>query len=170
MMVTATKAALLLDAASDAVEQARIRYRKTLVSEHPLLSTLDDREVVRLIASSSWMSVNAGDVISIQGTSVDDVVFITEGSAREEVRDPDRGDYRAVVNFLGAGDEIGLLSLLDQAPHHSSAVAMKRTQCLRAPVRLMEELLQAHPEWYEAIAQRAVARLRATNLWLQALI
>ncbi len=170
MTVTVTKASLLLDSANDAVERARLRYREGMVSQHPLLNTLADQELTRLIDSSSWISANEGDVISAQGTSVDDVVFITEGNAREEVRDPDRGEYRAVVNFLGAGDEIGLLSLLDQAPHHSSAVAMGRTQGLRAPMRLMQEMLRAHPEWYESMAQRAVARLRATNLWLQALI
>lgn len=170
MTVTVTKASLLLDSANDAVEQARVRYRKNMVNQHPLLSTLGDREVTRLIDMSSWISANAGDLIAEQGSSVEDVVFITEGNAREEVRDPERGDYRAVTNFLSVGDEIGLLSLLDHAPHHSSAIAMGRTQGLRAPVLLMQEMLQTHPEWYQSIAQRAVARFRATNLWLQALI
>ena len=170
MTVTITKASLLLDSANEAVEQARLRYRKGMANQHPLLGTLGEAEFARLIDSSLWVSANEGDVICTEGTPVDDVLFITEGHAREEVRDLEHGAYRAVVNLLSAGDEIGLLSLLDQAPHHSSAVAMGRLQALRAPVRLMEEMLQAHPEWYQSMAERAVARLRATSLWLQALI
>lgn len=170
MTVTVTKASLLLDSANEAVEEARLRYRRDLVSQHRLLATLGHAEIANLVESSSWLSASEGDLISVQGTPVNDVVFIVEGNAREEVRDAGRGEFRAVVNFLGPGDEIGLLSLLDRSPHHATAIAMKRTQGLRAPVALLEEMLKVHPEWYESIAQLAVARLRASSLWLQALI
>ena len=65
---------------------------------------------------------------------------------------------------------MGLLSLLDGSPHQSSVVAMGRLKALVVPLRVMERHLGAHPEWHRVIAERAVARFRASSLWLQALL
>ena len=109
MTVMQTKATALLESASEAVERAHMRYRTNAASEHRLLQSLGTADLGILMESSTWMTADEGDVLVNQGDAVDWVAFITTGSAREEVADPENGAYRAVVNFLSAGDDIGLL-------------------------------------------------------------
>jgi CRP-like cAMP-binding protein len=170
MTVLQTKATALLESASEAVERAHMRYRKNAASDHRLLQTLEPADLGVLMESSTWMTADEGDVLANQGESVEWVGFLTTGSAREEVADPENGAYRAVVNFLSAGDDIGLLSLMDRAPHQSSVIAMRRTQALQVPIEVVDRYLAAHPEWYRSIAEVAVTRFRASSLWLQALV
>jgi CRP-like cAMP-binding protein len=170
MTVMQTKATALLDSASEAVERAHTRYRTNAASHHRLLETLGSTELGVLMEASLWMTAEEGDVLATQGDAVEWVAFITTGNAREEVADPEKGAFRAVVNFLSAGDDIGLLSLMDRAPHQSSVIAMRRIQALQVPMDLAERYLAAHPEWYQSIAAVAVSRFRASSLWLQALV
>lgn len=170
MTVMQTKATALLDSASEAVERAHLRYRTNAAGDHRLLETLDRADLGVWMESSVWMTADEGDVLATQGESVEWVAFITAGSAREEVADSANGSYRAVVNLLSAGDDIGLLSLMDRAPHQSSVIAMRRMQALQVPIDVVERYLAAHPEWYRSIAEVAVSRFRASSLWLQALV
>ena len=170
MTVTYSKVSMLLDSASEAVERARSRYRGNALSSHRMLRTLDQDDLARFVASGAWLSADAGDTIAEQGGPVESVTFITEGNAREEVASAGKGTYRAVVGFLGPGEDVGLLSLVDQAPHLSSVIAMRRLQALQVPFEEVERCLRRHPEWYRPMAEAAVARLRAHGLWLQALV
>lgn len=170
MTVMQTKTTALLDSASAAVEKAHLRYRTNAVSHHGLLQTLEAAELGVLMEASLWVTAEEGDVLANQGEAVDWVAFITTGTAREEVADTEKGAYRAVVNFLSAGDDIGLLSLMDRAPHQSSVIAMRRMQALQVPIEVAERYLAVHPEWYRLIAEVAVSRFRASSLWLQALV
>lgn len=170
MTVTYSKVSMLLDSASEAVERARLRYRSGALANHRLLRSLDTQELQRFVDSGTWLTAEEGDVLAEQGSPVDAITFITEGNAREEVANAGTGTYRAVVGFLGAGDDVGLLSLLDWAPHHSSVVAMRRMQAFQVPTEEVESYLAIHPEWYRSMAEVAVSRLRAHGLWLQALV
>ena len=113
----------------------------------------------------------------IQGTfsrsrdgPVEAITFVTEGNAREEVVSSGNNAYRAVVGFVGPGEDIGLLSLVDRAPHSSSVIAMRRLQAVEVPIDVVQRTLEAPPEWNKVIAETAVSRLRANTLWLQALV
>lgn len=170
MTVTYSKVSMLLDSASEAVERARLRYRSSAVASHRLLQTLNADELPRFVEAGTWVTADDGDVLAEQSKPVGCVTFITEGNAREEVRGADTGPYRAVVGFLGPGEDVGLLSLLDGAPHHTSVIAMRRLQALQVPLDEVERYLRRHPEWYRTLAEQAVSRLRAHGLWLQALV
>jgi CRP-like cAMP-binding protein len=170
MTVTYSKVSMLLDSASEAVERARLRYRSSAITSHRLLGSLDLDELPRFVESGEWLTADAGDVIAVQGTPVEAVTFLGEGNAREEVASLGAGTYRAVVGFLGPGEDVGMLSLIDGAPHHSSVIAMRRVQALRVPLGEVERYLRSHPEWYRSMAEIAVARLRAHGMWLQAMV
>lgn len=170
MTVTFSKISTLLDSASMAVEQARARHRDGAVAGHRLLRTLAADEIQSFVSSGRWLVAAPGDVIARQGSPVEAVTFITEGTAREEVASDGAVTCRAVVGFVGPGDDVGLISLIDGGAHSTSVIAMQRFQALQVPIVEVERTLDSHPEWYQSIAQAAVARLRAHGLWLQALV
>jgi CRP-like cAMP-binding protein len=170
MTATFSKVSMLLDSASEAVDRAQRRHRNGVAADHRLLQTLDPDELDRFVQAGTWVSASDGDVIARQGDPVDAVTFIIDGNAREEVSGIGAGACRAVMGFLGPGEDVGLLSLIDGAPHHCSVVAMRRLQALRLPLDEVARYFRRHPEWYRALTEMAVARLRAHTLWLQALV
>ena len=171
MTVMQTKASMLLESASKAVEQVRVRDpRSRQLSGHRMLRSLKSPELSRLVASGTWVDFAEGEIASQQGNAVETVMFVAEGNAKAEIAAPERGAYRAVVNFIGPGDDIGMLSLVDGAPHSATVTALKPMRALDVPAGLLEEYLRAHPEWYRSIAEVAVSRLRTSSLWVQALI
>ena len=135
-----------------------------------LLRTLPANELTRLISGGRWVTLKQDEVISRQSDPVEVVLFIAEGRAKAEISAPVRAGYKAVVNFLGPGDDIGLLSLVDGAPHSASVIALEDVHAVAVPVTVVRDYLNSHPEWYRVLAEIAVSRLRTSGLWLQALI
>ena len=170
MTATYTKVSMLLETASEAVERARLRHRQGSISSHRLLRTLSADDLAIFVEQGRWLSADPGDILAEQGRPVEAITFVTEGNAREEVVSSGNNAYRAVVGFVGPGEDIGLLSLVDRAPHCSSVIAMRRLQAVEVPIDVVQRTLEAHPEWNKVIAETAVSRLRANTLWLQALV
>lgn len=135
-----------------------------------LLQSVEPQRLKDLIAKGEWTTFRTGDVVSAQGLEVESIVFIASGRGKAEIAAPGREKYRAVVNFLGPGDDIGLLSLVDGGTHSASVIALESLETLSVPVGIMQEYLVTQPEWYRVIAEIAVSRLRTSGLWMQALI
>jgi CRP/FNR family cyclic AMP-dependent transcriptional regulator len=135
-----------------------------------LLTSLTGGELESLITAGSWNRYAEGGLITSQGAENEGIYFITQGRAKAEVSSQTRAAYRAVLRLLGPGDDVGLLGVLDDAPHSASVVALQPVEGLLVPLVTMRELLLGHPEWYEHLAKVAVTRLRASTQWLQALI
>ncbi len=142
----------------------------TSLRAHPLLGSLDEEEFSALISTGCWMNFSPDEVVSRQSMAVDVVLFIVEGRAKAEVSAPAKADYKAVINFLGPGDDIGLLSLVDGGAHSASVTSLEELKAIAIPMGVMREHLRRHREWYRSLAETAVTRLRTSGVWLQALI
>ncbi len=137
---------------------------------NPLLRTLREGEFLELVATARQARFKEAEVVSREGTSVEHVLFIVGGRAKAEVSSRDGAPSKAVVNILKPGDAIGLLSMVDGAPHSATVVALEEMNTLAVPIDTMQHYLLAHGQWYLVLAEIAVAQLRTSTDWLQALI
>ena len=147
-----------------------VSFDGALLTSNRLLGTLSDQGRAELVRTGTWTTFPESNVVSRQGRTVDAVTFIVHGKARAEIAPPDRQEFRAVVNLLTPGDDIGLLSLVDGGPHSATVTSLEELRALSVPVSAMQKYLEDHPEWYKMLAEIAVARLRTSGHWLQALI
>ncbi|MEE8517592.1 MAG: cyclic nucleotide-binding domain-containing protein [Dehalococcoidia bacterium] len=171
MAPTQTETQVLTRAAVDVLARTgRKQDVAGLLTENTLLKALTDVQRAALVRGGTWATYPEVTVVSTQGSAVDAVLFIVKGRAKAEISPPARTEYRAVVNFLTPGDDIGLLSLVDGGPHSATVTAMEELQALSVPLKTMSAYLDAHPEWNKTLAEIAVARLRESGQWLQALI
>ena len=135
-----------------------------------MLHTLGDEEVPHLLGVGQWVKFEQDEIVSRQGTPVIEVLFLVEGRAKAEVSTPANGTFTAVLNLLKPGDDIGLLSLVDGAPHSATVTALELLLALSIPTTTLRTPLQTHVEWYRVLAEVAVSRLRNSSVWLQALM
>ena len=142
----------------------------TTLRTNRLLRSLSYEELSELLSAGRSVVYDQNEVISHQAQPVDTVLFIVDGRARAEVSAMNNSAFKAVVNFLGPGDDVGLLSLVDRAPHSASVTALESLRAVSISMETMQSRRSAHPEWYRALAEIAVERLRTSGVWLQALI
>jgi CRP/FNR family transcriptional regulator len=135
-----------------------------------LLRTFESHEQTRLFNAGRWVTYKPNEVVSQQSEAVEAIVFIVEGKARAEISSPHTSPRIAVVNLLGPGDDIGLLSLVDGAPHSATVTALTELRAVSIPFQELRERLLAHPDRYRVLAEIAIERLRLSGGWLQALI
>ena len=140
------------------------------IPENPLFSTLSLSERLRVLSGLCHNYFTTGQVITSQGQTVGAVHFIHRGRARAEISNSRSGTPLAIVDFLGPGDDIGLLSVIDGAPHSATVRAMEDVCVTCVEMDVMRGLLSRHPEWYAILAEVAVSRLRTCGLWLERLI
>ena len=81
-----------------------------------LLRTLRTDEMTQLIAVGRWVVFQPGQTVTYCGTPVAEVLFLLKGRATAETSAPNGGTFSAVLNLLRPGDDVGLLSLVDDAP------------------------------------------------------
>jgi len=135
-----------------------------------LLGCLSDKELKELIAVGRWLAFEKCESLSNQTRSVNEILFILAGRAKAEITAARNPNFRVTVDFLGPGDDVGLLSLVDGASHSATVDAMEKVYAIAVPYSYMRMSLDRHPEWYRALAEIAVTRLRSNGNWLQALI
>ena len=140
------------------------------LSVNHMLHTLGEDEVDRLINAGRRVIFEPDETVSRQATPVSEILFIFVGRAKAEVYAPNSGSFAAVLNLLRPGDDIGLLSLIDGAPHSATVTALENLHALSIPMINMRNLLQTHVEWYQTLAEVAGSRLRNSSVWLQALM
>ncbi len=142
----------------------------TTLKSNRLLRGLPNQEIYDLLKTGELANFNQDQVISYQGTSATSVLFIMEGRARAEVSGHTNQKLKAVVNFIGPGDDVGLLSVIDGAPHSATVTSLEKVVALSVSIPTMRKYLVEHQEWYRYLTEMAVERLRINTVWLQALM
>ena len=135
-----------------------------------LFATLDESEYYGLMEQAHCRTIPPGQEVTRQGKTVEFVHFILKGKAKAEIWAQATGRSWAVVDMLGPGDSVGLLSIIDGAPHSATVIAMDQLEIVSVPLGAIQAGLLNHPEWYRILAEEAVSRLRNSGKWLQALL
>lgn len=120
-----------------------------------VFSHLPHRKLVDLGGRLDVLDVDAGTELTHQGGNGREFFVVIEGAARVE-RDG------VVVAIVGAGDVIGEMALLEQAPRNATVVAQTPMRLLVGSRQYFQPLLDQYPAFaeqlFEAVEQRRAAQ------------
>ena len=135
-----------------------------------ILRSISENEIDGFLSVGEWVNFAEGHTVSRQGDPVKDVLFIVSGRAKAEIGGGGESTFKAVVSFPEAGDDIGLLSLVDGAPHSATVTTLEDMRALSVPMSALRMRLRSRQDWYRILAEIAVERLRTSGLWMQSLM
>jgi CRP-like cAMP-binding protein len=136
------------------------------ILEFPLIRGLTRPQVDSLIAISQRRSYEKDDVIIQQGSEEHDLFLLLHGRAK--IIMSNNADEAVGMAEAGVGETLGEVSLLIDAPHSASVIAMEHTQVIRITRRSLASLMASDPElaarlWHR-VAQMLGDRLRDSNV------
>jgi len=103
----------------------------------------------------------AGDVIMRQGDSSEALHVITRGRVR--VERSQAAETPLVLAELTAGDVIGEMGLLDNAPRSATVTALEDTETLEIHATVMALVLMQYPQVASALLRTLSRRLRSAD-------
>lgn len=99
-----------------------------------------------------------GEKIFSQGDTGDDA-FIVEAGQVEIARGD--GTAELVIGTVEAGNLVGEMALIDNAPRMATARAMKATTCIVIPKRVFDRMLKDCPPILRVVLGTLMKRLRS---------
>ncbi len=130
----------------------------------PLFSGLDDYALERLVAMSTEIALQPGELLIREGDMGDAMYIIVQGNLQVRKR---ARDGEIVLAERGAGEVIGEMSVLDQAPRVASVIALTPTRALAIDQETFMALLDWSPTAARAILRTFAQRIRSTQAALQ---
>ena len=141
-----------------------ISDRVRLLAGVALFKGLSPTQLLPLALVAEPILYRPCDPIVRQGDPGESVYVITEGKVDVLARSEGDSDApEAVVAWLGAGDAVGELSLLDGQPRSASCVAVEDTLCLRLDRQHFKGALQEHWALTEELLMVLAQRLRLAD-------
>lgn len=89
-----------------------------------LFRDLNEEQLSQISNISEQKVYSKGDVICHQGAPGDSMYVISEGQVEINVRDSDGNAYSAV--YLGAGQLVGEMALVDEGPRSASVIGVDK--------------------------------------------
>jgi signal transduction histidine kinase len=137
---------------------------KDLLRQLPLFAGLPDEELDRLYGLSETLQVPAGTMLIEEGAPGTAMYIVLAGQF-EVTRHSEKEEV--LLATLGAGQVVGEMALVEQAPRNASVRALQDSSVLCLSQASFQELLRANPGTLLAILRTATARLRSTEAVLQ---
>ena len=110
----------------------------------PLFSLLDDDEIGVLAAQVEIKTFQARERIYKTGDTHGQAYVMISGKARVTAVDEDQQEV--IVDEPREGEFFGFASMIEQTPHHTSAIALEETSCLEVSRDDISTLLQRKPQ------------------------
>lgn len=130
----------------------------------PLFSGLDDYALERLVAMSREFELAPGDYLIREDEIGDSMYIILEGMVQVRKRS---GDGEVVLAERGAGEVIGEMSVLDQAPRYASVIALTECRILQIDQETFMALIDWSPTAARAILRTFAQRIRSSQAMIQ---
>jgi len=139
---------------------------RELIQEFPLIKGLSRRHVDSLVAISRRDYYDKDDAVIQQGSTVHDLFIILRGRAK--IIMSNHADEAVGMAEAGVGETLGEISLLIDAPHSASVIAMEPMEVMRITRQALASLMASDPElaarlWHR-LAQLLGDRLRDSNV------
>jgi len=134
-----------------------------LLQKSPLLAGLSKESLDQLVKMSQAVTLSAGEKLIEEGDAGDSAYVILDGELEVSKRS---GARDIVLSTRRAGDLIGEMALLNQAPRMATVRATRDSRLLKIPAEAFEQLLRSSPEATLAILHTVTARLRNTEALL----
>jgi len=136
----------------------------------PLFALLDDDETAVLAAQVELKNFAARERIYKRGDTGGQAYVMISGKVRVTTVDEDQQEI--IVDEPARGEFFGFASMLEQSPHHTTAIALEETACIEVSRDDIAVLLQRKPNagmdllttlGRQLHATQELARMRATR-------
>lgn len=107
----------------------KLEDRVNAIARCSLLDKLDEHMTEQLAALASCHTYEAGQLIFQQGQAGDYLFLITWGVVRRTITTTSGREF--MLDIVGQGDLLGLLSFFDGGERETACIALHRTQVLR---------------------------------------
>jgi CRP-like cAMP-binding protein len=116
----------------------------------------------RLAAAGERRTFGAGDELMRQGAPAETMYVILSGRVSVVREHPDLSSP-IVLAFLGPGEIVGEMGLLDGEPRSATVEAVEDTVTMEVSKEALTRSVLAHPDLYGALVRVLSKRLRDTN-------
>ena len=124
---------------------------------------LPEEDLGWLVSQAEVVSVQAGDLLIEQGSVGDCAYVILDGELEVKRR---AGDHEITLAVREAGEVLGEMSLLDNAPRMAAVHAVRPSRLLRIARGTFDRLLSTNPAAVLAVLHTVTARLRQNEALL----
>ncbi len=136
-----------------------------LLRKNALFHDLSDDDLKKLLGISNKITMDEEDFLIREGEMADNFYFILSGNIEISKLDADH-EHEHLIAYLGSGDTVGEMSLLDHKPRSASAKATTKAELLGIPFDGLQELAQPSPSFdsiLRRITENITSRMRQTN-------
>lgn len=127
----------------------------------PLLATLDDEQLGRVVALCSEVRFDRDQIILQQNEPGDALYILLAGRVKVVLYGEDGREV--ILSVLRDGDFFGEMALIDGGPRSASVVAVEESRLIRIRRDAFLRLLREHPEMALNILQAMTRRLRLAD-------
>ena len=131
------------------------------LKRNPLFEDLPPEDFEQMIASAAPLVFKARQRLFNQGEPGGSLIIILSGKIKISVVAPNGKD--CILSFMGPGDIVGEMTLLDGGPRTASVEALEPTRGLEVARRNFLPLLERNPKVAIRIIDVLCKRLRATS-------
>jgi CRP-like cAMP-binding protein len=128
-----------------------------LISRVPLFEDCSQAELARIATITTQVEFAKGDVMVREGAPGDDFFVLVKGSA-------DARKAKKHLATLKAGDFVGEIALLSDAPRTATVTAMSDVTALKATRKGFAELLKTAPSIQQKVLSALARRVAATSV------
>jgi signal transduction histidine kinase len=129
----------------------------------PLFADLSEEDLERLYQMAKAISIQPGELVFEEGSPGDALYVILDGELEVTKR---QGRQDVVLAVRRAGEFIGEMSLLEQAPRSASVRALRESRLLMISRAAFEMLLSCSPSAHLTMLRTVTSRLRSTESML----
>ncbi|MCE7987704.1 MAG: hypothetical protein DYG89_41600 [Caldilinea sp. CFX5] len=138
----------------------RLRQQQLLHILTNLFGPLDKCVLADLQQKLAWRHLIAGETLLAQGEASDAAYIVVNGRLRVTMRSSTQSGEAEehFIREVGAGEVIGEIGLLTNAPRSATVKAMRATTVVRLSAALCEALVMQHPQVMVQVARIMAAR------------
>jgi signal transduction histidine kinase len=129
----------------------------------PLFADLSEDDLERLYQMAKTVSIPAGALVFEEGSSGDALYVVLDGELEVSKR---QSGQDVVLAVRRAGEFIGEMSLLEQAPRSASVRTLRESRLLMINQAAFETLLSCSPSAHLTMLRTVTSRLRSTESML----
>ncbi len=128
-----------------------------------LLQDLPDRDLDALADGAQVKSYGTGEKLFDEGTAPDGLYLIRRGSVTVSRR---IGGRDVVLSYVAAGNYVGEMALLSDAPRMGTVTAAVATECIVLDAARFKEVVGRQPKLRASLEERFLERIR-TNVQME---
>jgi len=135
-------------------EVAIVRVIKSYLGQ-----SLDNALLAPVVKQAELVSLKAGDTLIQEGANDDAMYLIRSGSV---LVSRVVGGQEVVLTYLAAGNYVGEMALLRNAPRTASVKAAVATEVIKLPAAVVRDLLDAAPDLRRRVEEKFSERVRSS--------